>query len=119
MKDAGPPTVKRVAPAENATGVSPNANPSAFFSEAMNPSTINRTTVQLKKAGTSTNLGAGVTYDTTAKKATLNPKASLISGATYVATVTTGARDLAGNALDQNASKVGGQAKVWKFKVRN
>ena len=41
--DTSAPTVTSVVPAENATGVSPTANVSAFFSEAMNPSTINTT----------------------------------------------------------------------------
>jgi hypothetical protein len=50
----------------------------------------------------------------TIKKATLNPGASLTPGVTYVATASTDAADLAGNAFDQNASKVGIQPKVWK-----
>jgi hypothetical protein len=36
VKDAAGPRVKSVTPAENATGVSPTANVSALFSEAMN-----------------------------------------------------------------------------------
>jgi hypothetical protein len=39
-------------------------------------------------------------------------------GATYVATVTTGAKDLAGNALDQDQSLAGKQPKSWKFTIR-
>ena len=34
------------------------------------------------------------------------------------AVVGTGAKDLAGNALDQNPTKAGNQPKVWKFKVQ-
>jgi hypothetical protein len=119
VKDATPPTVKSVIPAENASGVSPTANVSAAFSEAMKSSTINATTVTLRKAGSTKNTAAAVTYDAAKKKVTLNPKSGLIRGATYVATVNTGAKDLAGNALDQNKSLAGKQAKTWKFKVRN
>jgi CSLREA domain-containing protein len=116
--DGASPSVKKVAPAENATGVTPSANVSAFFSEAMNPSTISKITVKLKKAGASTNLAASVSYDAATKKATLNPQTNLKHGATYVATVGMGAKDLAGNALDQSPSKAGLQPKTWKFTVR-
>jgi CSLREA domain-containing protein len=118
VKDATAPTVKSVVPAENATGVAPSANVSAFFSEAMRASTISATTVTLRKAGATKRVAATVSYDAAKKKATLNPKTNLQHEASYVATVTTGTQDLAGNALDQNASKAGDQPKIWRFKVR-
>ena len=118
VKDATPPTVRSVSPAQNATRVAPKANVSATFSEAMKPSTLNPTTLTLRKAGASKRLAATVAYDAANKKATLNPSKNLKLGATYVATVSTGAKDLAGNALDQNAGKAGNQSKVWKFTVK-
>jgi hypothetical protein len=62
-------------------------------------------------------LPATVTYASATRIATLNPSANLQSGATYVATVKTGAKDLAGNSLDQNSATAGNQAKTWTFKV--
>ena len=62
-------------------------------------------------------MSATVTYDSVTKKATLDPSATLRSGATYIATVTTGATDLAGNQLDQDSTTAGNQTKTWKFKV--
>jgi Bacterial Ig-like domain len=122
--DKTPPRVSGTKPANNATGVAAGANVIATFSEAMDASTsdgdastINGTTFKLKRAGTTTFLGATVTYNTTTRKATLNPNNNLRSGVTYQAIVTTGAQDLAGNALDQNASTAGNQQKSWKFKV--
>jgi hypothetical protein len=115
--DRTPPTVATTIPANNVSGVAAGANVIATFSEAMKAGTINTTTFNLKKSGTSTNLTATVTYDAATKKATLNPSANLQSGATYVATVTTGAKDLAGNSLDQNPTTAGNQAKTWTFKV--
>ena len=115
--DRTPPKVNSTKPANNATGIAAGANVIATFSEAMKRSTINTTTFKLKKSGTSTILSATVTYDSATKKATLNPSANLQSGATYVATVTTGAKDLAGNSLDQNSTTAGNQPKTWKFKV--
>jgi CSLREA domain-containing protein len=118
VTDATAPTVKSVSPAPSATGVSPSANASATFSEAMNPSTINTSTVTLKRSGATTKVGATIGYDAANKRAVLNPTTNLKLGATYVATVTTGAKDLAGNALDQSPSVAGSQAKSWKFTVR-
>jgi Bacterial Ig-like domain len=111
--DRTPPRVTSTSPATIGT----TANVTATFSEAMRASTINTTTFKLRKSGTSTNLSATVTYNATTKQATLNPSANLQSGATYVATVTTGAKDVAGNSLDQSFTTAGNQAKSWSFKV--
>lgn len=57
-------------------------------------------------------VAAIVTYNATTKKATLNPDTNLRAGATYIAKVTTGAKDLAGNALDQNPNTASNQPKT-------
>jgi hypothetical protein len=88
------------------------------FSEDMMSSSINGTTFKLMKAGTTTAIGAVVSYDPTTKKATLNPNVNLQLGTKYKAVVTAGAKDLAGNALDQNSSLDGPQPKQWVFTVR-
>jgi hypothetical protein len=110
--------VSGTSPLGSATGVLPGANVTATFSEAMMASTINRTTVKLVKKGTTTMIGSTVTYDSVAKKATLNPNATLVRGAYYTATVTTGAKDLAGYSLDQSPTLTGLQPKTWTFRVR-
>lgn len=51
IDDDTAPTVTRVNPAENATGVSPNTNVSAIFSEAMNKDTLTTRTFKLLKPG--------------------------------------------------------------------
>lgn len=111
-----PPRVTSTNPASNATGVSGTASVRATFSEAMNAGTISTATFRLRKNGTTTNVPAVVTYNATTKQATLNPNATLTPG-TYTATVTSGARDVAGNSLDQNAATAGNQQKTWKFTV--
>jgi Bacterial Ig-like domain len=114
------PKVNRVVPAENATGIPPGANVSAIFSEAMRAASINTNTVKLFKAGTTAPLASVVSYDAERKLATLNPNANLQRGIRYKAVVTTGARDLAGNQLDQDQTPSNGnQQKVWLFTVRN
>jgi hypothetical protein len=115
--DKTPPKVTSTTPANNARGVAPGANVIATFSEAMQGSSVTTATFKLKKAGTTTFLGATVTYDPATKKATLNPNNNLRLGATYVATVRRGAKDVAGNSLDQNATTAGNQNKSWKFTV--
>src|SRR5205814_1537263 len=93
--DTTAPTVSATVPANAATGVSISGNVAATFSEAMNPSTITPGTFTLKR-GTTAVAGtvsyAGVT-------ATFTPASALAPLTTFTATVTTGARDLAGNAL--------------------
>jgi hypothetical protein len=74
---------------------------------------INETTFKLMKAGTTTAIKAAVTYGLAAKTATLNPEGNLRLGTKYKAVVTTGAKDLAGNRLDQNTSLSGLQQKSW------
>jgi subtilisin-like proprotein convertase family protein len=121
------PKVMLTSPANNTMGIAPTKNVSATFSEAMDarttdgdPSTINATTfklVRLNSDGT-TRVTAAVSYVATTKKAILNPASNLGSGQTYKATVTTGAQDLTGDALDQNPNIEGDQPKSWKFTVQ-
>lgn len=108
--DTTKPTVKSTVPANGATGVGPGANVTATFSEPMRANTINVRTVGLRRAGTTTNVPATVRYDPATRKATLDPKARLRAGTRYVATVTAGAKDMAGNPLAAN--------KTWKFTTR-
>ncbi len=115
--DKASPKVTSTTPANKAKGVVPGANVKATFSEPMQGSSVNSTTFKLKKAGTTKFLGATVTYDPATNKATLNPNNNLQPGKTYVATVTTGAQDEAGNLLDQDSNLTGNQTKSWKFTV--
>jgi hypothetical protein len=118
--DTTAPRVMSISPANNATGVAPGADVTATFSEAMDPNSISGTTfklVRLNADGTTTKVTATVTYDAATKKATLDPTNDLSSGATYKATVTTDAKDSAGNTLDQNSTTAGNQVKSWKFTV--
>jgi hypothetical protein len=128
VQDTKAPRVIGVTPAHLATGVAPTANVLATFSEAMNANTLRNpdtlrsntfTLVRRNADGSTTRVAATVSYNASTKKATLNPSKSLVRGATYVARVTTGAKDVAGNALDQNPSVSGNQSKVWTFRVRN
>jgi len=97
------PTVTSTFPDNAATGVPINMNILATFSKAMAPSTITVSTFLLKQGTTSVSglvSYAGVT-------ATFDPASDLATSTAYTATITTGAKDLAGNALAVNF--------VWGF----
>jgi hypothetical protein len=106
-------------PTANATGVDRTTDVTATFSEDMMASCIDGTTFKLFKKGSTTKIAATVSYDTSTRTATLNPFGStmtrLARGTTYKAVVTTGAKDLAGNQLDQNPTLDGLQQKTWFF----
>lgn len=93
--DTTKPTVIATINANNATGVPINTKVGATFSEAMDHLTISTATFTLKK-GTVTVPGT-VTYS--GVNAVFTPSANLSANTLYTATITTGAKDLSGNAL--------------------
>lgn len=101
--DIIPPTVVSTVPANLATGVLLNVKPAATFSELMDPMTINVWTYTLKQG---TTLVPGlVSYN--GMVATFTPTTALLANKIYTATITTGVKDLAGNAMANNY--------VWTF----
>ncbi|MDQ3862756.1 MAG: FG-GAP-like repeat-containing protein [Actinomycetota bacterium] len=117
--DTGKPQVSSTTPLAGATNVALGANLTATFSEKMRTSSINTSTFKLyriKSDGTQTQVtDVVVSLSSDGLKATLNPfgaKTTLLARNTkYKGVVTTGARDLAGNALAQQKS--------WTFKTRS
>lgn len=105
VADVTPPTVILVNPADLATDVAINSAVHATFSKDMDQLTISPVTFTV--AGV-TGL---VTYDAVSRIATFTPSANLDVNTTYTATVTTGAKDLAGNALAADY--------VWSFTTAN
>ncbi|MDB5190459.1 MAG: hypothetical protein JWQ96_22 [Segetibacter sp.] len=96
--DVTAPTVISTVPANAATGVAFNTKVSATFSEAMDATTITATTFTLKQGTTA--IAGVVTYVGTT--ATFSPLANLAPNSVYTGTITTGAKDLAGNSLMSN-----------------
>jgi hypothetical protein len=99
--DTTAPTVTLLVPADLAPNIAINRAIHATFSEAMDPLTIN--TASFTMAG----VNGAVTYDATSKIATFTPAQNLATNTTYVLTVTTGVRDIAGNSMAAN--------KVWSI----
>ncbi|HXJ73398.1 MAG TPA: Ig-like domain-containing protein, partial [Candidatus Dormibacteraeota bacterium] len=98
--DTNRPTVIATVPANAATGVATNQTINATFSEAMDPLTIS--TANFLVTGPATPVIGTVAYDVVSKIATFRPASSLAANTVYTVTMTTGARDLAGNALGAN-----------------
>jgi hypothetical protein len=119
VKDLTAPTVTVTSPASGATGVAPGSNVTATFSEAMKANSISIDTFKLYASGSTTPIAATVSYDPVAKKIILDPSINFQRGATYKAVVTSEAKDLADNALDQDPSVTGNQMKVWSFTIRS
>jgi hypothetical protein len=100
IADTTPPTVTGTTPANGATGISVSApNITVTFSEAMDQTTINATTINVKVTSSSTPVTGTVSYNTTTHVATFTPSANLTANTNYTVTVTTGAKDVAGNPL--------------------
>jgi Domain of unknown function (DUF4082)/Bacterial Ig-like domain/Bacterial Ig domain len=96
--DQAPPAITAVAPPDGSVGADPATKVSAAFDEALNESTVNQDTVQLRDPGGAL-VPAAVTYAPAAHTASLTPAARLAAATRYTATVTTGVKDAAGNAL--------------------
>jgi len=76
---------------------------SATFSEAMNPATINSSTFTLTYGTAPAVVVPGlVAYSAVSKSLVFVPTADLLNNTVYTATITTGAQDLAGDALASN-----------------
>jgi len=97
------PEVTSATPADNTLGRSINTTIQATFNEEMNPSTINTATFTVTQG--TTPVSGTVSY--TGTTATFTPSNNLEPNTVYTGTVTTGAKDPAGNALVNNY--------VWNF----
>jgi Bacterial Ig-like domain len=89
------PTVLSASPAANSVDVALNAALTATFSEAMDSTTLNTATFTLYQGANA--VPGTVTYS--AATATFTPSNSLANGMQYIATIISGAKDLAGDAL--------------------
>lgn len=102
--DTTAPTVSSTDPVDLDTDVAVNKNMAVSFSEGMDPLTIDDTTFLVTGPGSSPVAG---TVGYAGNVATFNPDSDLSPNTLYSATITTGAMDLAGNAL--------AGATIWSF----
>jgi len=100
VPDTTPPAVASTSPGTNATGVSVSALITATFTEEVDAATVNGTNFTID------GVTGTVTYDAGTKTATFAPS-NLAGSTTYTATITSGVKDLAGNAMTAD--------KTWTF----
>lgn len=103
--DVTTPSIISVVPINNATSVAASINASVTFSEPMNPTTITSSTFTLKQGSTA----VPGTVAFTGATATFTPAAALTGNTLYSGTITTGVKDVAGNALAATY--------LWSFKT--
>lgn len=103
LPDATPPTVTFTDPADGANAVNVATTVRVAFDEAMDCATLNAATFTVLQGDVPV---PGV-VTCAAQAATFTPTSALDAGAAFTATVTTGVKDLAGNAL--------GADYVWAF----
>jgi hypothetical protein len=109
--DTTAPTVTLTGPVDLATGAALNKKVQATFSEAMDPLTITTATFTLKQGATA--VPGTVAY--VGLVATFTPTDLLSEDLTYTATIKTGAKDLAGNALVVPAAGGLPKPNPWTF----
>lgn len=97
--DTKPPTVMSTSPGNGAIYVRPNTVITVTFSEAMQAASINDSTFTVD--------GVTGTVSYADKVATFTPDSDLALNTAYTATITTGAKDAAGNALQSSY--------IWDF----
>jgi hypothetical protein len=108
--DTVAPRVSSTNPVDLAVNVPVNKLIGATFSEAMDPLTLTTATFTVKNGVTP--ISGTVAYDALNNIAIFTPLTPLVPGATYTAQISTGAADLAGNALG-----AGIIANPWSFTV--
>src|ERR1035437_4515345 len=96
--DLTPPTITSSDPANSATGIAITKVVNVIFSKTLNATTVNATTFTLKQGSTA--VAGNVT--SSGSMASYTPSASLAYNTTYTGTITTGVKDVAGNALASN-----------------
>ncbi|MGW6173955.1 Ig-like domain-containing protein, partial [Arthrobacter sp. NPDC055138] len=97
------PSVTGRTPAEDATDVATNGNVTATFSEAITG--VNANTFRVTNSAGAA-VAAGLSYNAATRTVTLNPEANLQANTVYTVELTSGIRDLQGNALP---------ATTWNF----
>ncbi|MGE0073754.1 MAG: ice-binding family protein [Sphaerochaetaceae bacterium] len=101
----GAPVVESTSPMHRSTGTAITSEITATFNESMDPTTITAETFTVSKAGD--NISGTVAFDAPTMTVTFTPAANLENSTEYLATLTTGVKDLAGTPMTEE--------KEWDF----
>ncbi|MDP4263602.1 MAG: DUF4082 domain-containing protein [Bacteroidota bacterium] len=100
--DLTAPTIVSVSAVNGASNVNINTAPSANFNKAMNASTINNSTIELRNASNNAVIASTITYNTVIHTATVMPLTALANSTQYTIRVkggSSGVKDVAGLAM--------------------
>ncbi len=97
--DVAPPTVTSTFPANGAANVDPSTTLTATFSETMHAASLGAAAFVVRITNGGTAVAGAVTYTAATKTLSFAPAARLGGNMGYAATITTAARDSAGNAM--------------------
>ncbi len=95
LADITAPQVSSVTPANNSIAVQATVKPTVTFNEPVDPATINSATIVLKQGSTIVNGTISLSGNT----ATFSPGSQLAANTAYTLNVTTGVKDVSGNAI--------------------
>jgi ice-binding like protein/Big-like domain-containing protein len=95
--DTTPPLVSGTNPASGGTGVPINTKVTATFDEAMDPASLTAASFVVSQGATP--VAGAVSYGAVGTTAAFTPASSLAPNTLFTATIGTGSKDLAGNAL--------------------
>ncbi len=101
--DVTGPTISSQTPLDNATGTAVTVSPVLTFNEALDASTVNGATVQLRSYSDNAAVSATVSYNSASTTVTVDPIASLANSTQYYL-YAVGVKDSAGNALTTDYS---------------
>ena len=100
IPDTTPPTITFTSPAHGSLAVDTNRKVSVIFSEPVEPTSVSTTSYNVKETVSGASVpGTAVSVGTSA---TFTPTSPLALSRGYTATITTGVKDLAGNAMAGN-----------------
>ena len=100
--DTRGPEVAATSPKDGSNDVSPGAEITATFSEAVDPATVAGETFTLVVETTGQTVTGKVTYDPATRRGRLRPEKSLLPLTTYRAVVSAGVKDLVGNPMPKD-----------------
>ena len=115
LPDTTGPKATKTKPANKAKSVKVTTKVKVTVSEALLAGSVNKNTVVLRAKGSSKKVKAKVTYNVAKKKITLTPNKALKKNTKYKVTVTSGVKDVAGNAFDAKPAKADAQALRFSF----
>jgi hypothetical protein len=97
--ESTPPSVLSISPPDGSINISTSPTIQVAFSEPMDQATINSATITLKNTATNALVTTTVVYIAGTSSATITPSGPLSNATNYTITVTTGVKDVAGNAM--------------------